>query len=66
MASFSAYRRPFISLSLHYAKLKMTRQTKFERYRADLVWMVEGGCQERDGEADRFIRADGSEVFEYD
>ena len=29
-----------LSLSLHYAKLKMTGQTKFERYRADLVRMI--------------------------
>jgi len=31
---------PFISLSLHYAKLKMTGQTKFERYRVELAPMM--------------------------
>ena len=29
-----------LSLSLHYAKLKMVGQTKFERYRDELVAMM--------------------------
>ncbi len=38
----------FISLSLHYAKLKMTGQTKFERYRADLVRMMGEGVAKKE------------------
>ncbi len=40
-------RRP-TSLSLHYAKLKMTGQTKFERYRVDLVRMMEEGVAKKE------------------
>ena len=38
----------FISLSLDYAKLKMTGQTKFERYRADLVRMMGEGVAKKE------------------
>ncbi len=38
----------FISLSLDYAKLKMTGQTKFERYRVDLVRMMEEGVAKKE------------------
>ena len=38
----------FISLSIHYAKLKMTGQTKFERYRDELVRMMEEGIAKKE------------------
>ncbi len=37
-----------LSLSLHYAKLKMTGQTKFERYCADLVQMMGEGVAKKE------------------
>ena len=38
----------FTSLSIHYAKLKMTGQTRFERYRADLVRMMGKGVAKKE------------------
>ncbi len=41
-------RGTFISLSLHYAKLKMMGQNKFERGRADLGRMMEEGVAKKE------------------
>ena len=37
-----------VSLSIHYAKLKLVRQTKFERDRADLVRMMGEGVAKKE------------------
>ncbi len=37
-----------ISLSVHYAKLKMTGQTKFERYRDELARMMGEGVAKKE------------------
>ncbi len=38
----------FTSLSLYYAKLKMTGRTKFERYRDELVAMMGQGVAKKE------------------